>query len=67
MTRALDTARKRFDALRGAGSQSGESGTDALMNQLRGYDQDSLDPALAPPKRARPARPARRRSAWPQP
>ena len=46
--RALVDARKRFAAQRGVGSQSGEAGTDALMNLLRGYDQDAQDPALSP-------------------
>ena len=51
--RALVAARKRFTALRGVGGQSGESGTDALMSLLRGYDRDAQDPALSPQKPAR--------------
>ncbi len=46
--RALGAARKRFAAQRGMGGQSGQASTDALMNLLRGYDEDANDPALSP-------------------
>ena len=46
-TRALVAARKRFAAQRGVGGHSGQASTDALMNLLRGYDEDANDPALS--------------------
>lgn len=46
-TRALSAARKRFNALRGSGGQGGTAGTDALMDLLRGHDQDTSDPGFA--------------------
>lgn len=45
--RALAAARKRFNALRGAGARSGAGGTDALMSHLRGYAEDADDPGFA--------------------
>jgi bifunctional DNA-binding transcriptional regulator/antitoxin component of YhaV-PrlF toxin-antitoxin module len=49
-TLTLSTARKRFEALRGSGGQSGTSGTDALMALLRGHDRDVSDPGSRLPK-----------------
>ena len=56
-TRALSAARKRFAGQRGAGGRSGEANTDALMNLLRGYDQDKHDPALSASLRSTARRP----------
>ena len=46
---ALVAARKHFESLVGIGGRAGYESTDALMNMLRGYDEDADDPGFAKP------------------
>ena len=51
--KALVSAQKRYSALRGSGGHGGQGSSDALMQLLRGYDEDPKDPGFAPGKAKR--------------
>jgi AbrB family looped-hinge helix DNA binding protein len=56
-SRRLAAAQKRFAELKGSGRQGGAAGTDALMELLRGFEQDGADPGFEPaakPVKGRP-------------